>query len=263
MRDFDHYLLTRFNVKVEGWETTRKGTKVLTDDWLSHRFELFEKYCLPSVQNQSVVNFKWCIFFDTDTPERFKFKINEIASRDQFIEVFYVNNETEIVPSFLEHTSGSSSEFIITSRLDNDDLIHQDFIKTIQNLFQARNNQVIDLTRGFQMKLEGNRATFCDYHNQFNPFISLVENRNSVKTVLSREHKEWKLMKDYSEFKSSALWIEFIHENNKLNHINLSLYRSSARLLDFNLTGTKNQPWIKIFSWNVFNLLKKTYRLVR
>ncbi len=52
MKKFQRYIITRFNLKVEAWTTTKNDQKVRTEDWLKHRFELFEKYCLPSVVNQ-------------------------------------------------------------------------------------------------------------------------------------------------------------------------------------------------------------------
>ena len=41
-----HFLATRFNLPAEDWKVSRNGQKVLTDSWLKHRFEIFEKYYL-------------------------------------------------------------------------------------------------------------------------------------------------------------------------------------------------------------------------
>lgn len=40
--------------------------------WLEHRFELFERFCLPSIQNQTIKSFHWIVLFDSSTPDRFK-----------------------------------------------------------------------------------------------------------------------------------------------------------------------------------------------
>ena len=71
---FEHFIGTRFNLKVESWNKTKNGNMVLSQEWLNHRFEIFEKYTLSSILNQSSKNFKWCIFFDQDTPNVFKKK---------------------------------------------------------------------------------------------------------------------------------------------------------------------------------------------
>lgn len=57
-----HFIATRFNLKIEEWNTAKDGSVVLTEKWLEERFNLFEKYCFPSVANQSIKNFYWLIF---------------------------------------------------------------------------------------------------------------------------------------------------------------------------------------------------------
>lgn len=50
-----HFLLTRFNVKMlDKFRNDRNGTSTHTEEWLLRRFELFERYCLPSVNNQPI-----------------------------------------------------------------------------------------------------------------------------------------------------------------------------------------------------------------
>lgn len=49
---FSHYLLTRFNVVHQGlnqYALEQRGSVVQTEQWLSCRFDLFDKYCFPSV----------------------------------------------------------------------------------------------------------------------------------------------------------------------------------------------------------------------
>jgi hypothetical protein len=75
---FKHFLLTRFNLRVEDWATTKNGDQVLNDAWLMDRFRLFESYCLPSVKNQSNQDFTWFVFFDKNTPDKFKCKLGQL-----------------------------------------------------------------------------------------------------------------------------------------------------------------------------------------
>ncbi|WP_051227980.1 glycosyltransferase [Gillisia sp. JM1] len=58
---FQHYILTRFNLRAEDWTTTKNNEKVLTEEWLEERFDLFENYCFSSVRNQTNQNFKWLV----------------------------------------------------------------------------------------------------------------------------------------------------------------------------------------------------------
>ena len=60
-----HFILTRFNILL--WRQDKKGSKVRTTKWLEHRFSLFEKYCLPSIKNQTYQKFEWIVLFDSMT----------------------------------------------------------------------------------------------------------------------------------------------------------------------------------------------------
>ena len=37
-----HFIATRFNLKIEEWNTAKDGSVVLTEKWLEERFNLFE-----------------------------------------------------------------------------------------------------------------------------------------------------------------------------------------------------------------------------
>ena len=79
---FQHYLITRFNLKKEGWDTSKNNIPVLTEEWLERRFKLFETFCFPSVKHQSNQNFTWFVYFDVDTPKVFKDRILTQAEKE-------------------------------------------------------------------------------------------------------------------------------------------------------------------------------------
>ncbi len=54
-----HFLFTRFNLRNESWNSTKNANPVLTEEWLEKRFDLFERFCLPSVKAQINQNFRW------------------------------------------------------------------------------------------------------------------------------------------------------------------------------------------------------------
>lgn len=223
---FNHFLVTRFNVKVDSWSWTKNGQIPLTNQWLNHRFELFENYCLPSVKNQVSQNFKWCIFFDTDTPEFFKNKISGIADHYPVIDIVFINGNDELptaLKSFIKNNTSASCRFVITTRLDNDDLIHKDFISTIQKLYKPIKNLVIDIRCGYQVSIENETIEVRDYENKFNPFISVVEELEDQKTIMSRMHTQWESFEHVIIYKTKRLWIELTHGKNLINSRNYSL----------------------------------------
>jgi hypothetical protein len=52
----------------------KNNNKILDESWTKHRFEIFEKYCLPWINNQTNNNFKWLFYFDINTKTPFKKK---------------------------------------------------------------------------------------------------------------------------------------------------------------------------------------------
>ena len=129
---FSHYLLTRFNVVHQGlnqYALEQRGSVVQTEQWLSCRFDLFDKYCFPSVNQQSNKNFTWLVFFNTETPEKYKSKIQENAKRCPMFRPIYVEPEGDETQKAIQYIKkDTSSKYVITTRLDNDDMIHRDLI---------------------------------------------------------------------------------------------------------------------------------------
>jgi len=234
----DHFLITRFNIKVGDWNTTRSGMEVNNTDWLVHRFELFEKYCLPSVMNQSNQDFVWLIFFDTSTPDYFLNKIGRLKNDYQNLKPVFIDGIRQFIPELVRQIKNhGKSDHVITSRVDNDDLLHRDFIKTIKYLGLPSDQLIIDLQRGYQMTEVDAILEIRNYSHQFNPFISLVESRKDFQTVMNKNHRDWKKALNIKIFNKRPLWVELIHDRNKLNSIrdNLTMV-FKIDLSDFGLT---------------------------
>lgn len=248
---FQHFLVTRFNLRVDSWDTTRDGEATLDDEWLEDRFSLFEKYCLPSVLNQNNKEFHWFIYFDISTPERFIPRIKEIEKCQGEIHCYFINGNKELNSAFIKSINQflhNDCEWIITTRLDNDDMIHEKFIQTIQKSFVSKNGVVIDLRKGLQINLQSKRLEVRSLNNSFNPFISLIEHRNEFQTVISRLHREWVKAEMILVSEKDPLWIEVVHKKNKLNSIDAKQqleYISSFH--EFGLSGNQFKKWSPIY----------------
>jgi hypothetical protein len=217
-----HFIITRFNVKFDDWITDRNGAPVLTENWLVERFDLFRKFCFPSVTNQTNKNFYWVIYFDVNTSTSYRNEISELIKGYSNYELIYVDGIKSLIVSFvcfIKSKLDHNDDYIITSRLDNDDSIHQDYVDTIQKLARKEDGLVIDVRKGYQIDVSSSRYEFRNYYKRFNPFISLVEKSTDFKTVISKRHKDWKDMKSIIIYQESALWIEIIHQRNKKNRV--------------------------------------------
>lgn len=238
---FKHFLATRFNIRVGNWETTKNGEMILDESWMEDRFKLFENYCLPSVKNQLNQNFIWCIFFDLNTKENYKYRIEKHANSYRNIRVFFVDGIGGMhnsLKNFINMITAGEFEFVITSRLDNDDLIHQDYIQTIQRLFRPFHNTVIDLRSGYQISIESGQNEIRNFYSPFNPFVSLIEKKECIQTIFNKMHKDWGSVENIIVYDKRQLWIELVHEKNKLNTTNRSLeYSLKFNSSEFGIDG--------------------------
>lgn len=224
-----HFIATRFNLKAPDWKTTKSGNLVLTNEWLEQRFYIFENYCLPSVKNQSNLNFKWCIFFDNETPEKYKQKIISISKEFNVIHPIFIESMEKLKETFKDFIIKNiayDDSHIITTRIDNDDIIHQDFVAIIQSLFQPKDLSVIDLQKGYQVSIDTQYPEIRLYTHPFNAFISVIEKTKSFNTVFSRMHYEWKNEKSIISYKRKRLWMELSHHENYVNHCQTGLKKA-------------------------------------
>lgn len=215
---FKHYLITRFNLNNPDWSTTKNKELLLTDEWMSHRLELFKNYCLPSVIGQQNKNFKWLIFFDSSTDDRFKEQIDKLLANKSFIYHFYIDGMPKFIPSILEFITKDAIgiDYIISSRLDNDDCIHRDFINEIQNQFNEQDFMAIDVVKGYSLQISP-KFMLGKKEHVFNPFLSLIEKTDNFQTIWKTDHNLWKKENRILKIKDKRLWLSIIHNKNKVN----------------------------------------------
>jgi len=214
---FQHYIITRFNLRRKDWNTTKNNEVVLSDSWLKERFELFENYCFPSVKNQTNQNFKWLVFFDTNTPNNYKNKINKLVDDYKNFQPFFIDGMELFIPSIIKNVSHlDDKKYIITSRLDNDDCLHKDYVSIVQSYFNKQNYMAIDIVDGYGMKI-GNKVRLGKMRHAYNPYISLIERKENFKTVWHKGHTHWKYEKNIFEVKNKPSWLTIIHQKNKSN----------------------------------------------
>jgi hypothetical protein len=214
---YHHYIITRFNLRRVGWSTARNGSLVLTDDWLANRFILFEKFCLTSMQNQTNKNFTWLVFFDIDTPEKYRQKAMEYNLRLPNFQPFFINGMPEFLPSIQNEIRKNIRPYTISSRLDNDDCVSKNFINEIQLNFEKQNFLVLDFPDGYTLQI--NPSIKIGKRKQlFNPFISIIEKNEGAKSVWQREaHSSWKKEKNLKRINDKRIWMSIIHFENKKN----------------------------------------------
>ena len=168
---FKHFILTRFNNGIYDRDDAV--------EWMEHRMELF-KDSRDSVLSQDG-EFEWILSIDERTPDRV---VDEILTDKRMKAVTY-----DIRDSFKDY---EGSEFVITSRFDNDDLYLPGAIEAIQAKFQPQLYVIdIDYMQYYngEYYTSGNKSK-GELKRMLNngPFLSLVEPAINVKTCYSRPH---------------------------------------------------------------------------
>jgi len=214
---FHHYLITRFNLRNPKWDVTKNNETLLTEEWMDHRMWLFENFCFPSVAAQSNTNFEWLIYFDSSTPEKFRKWAEELVNGKTHIRLFYIDGMPAFYPEIQKLiTAEASKPYLITSRIDNDDCIHKNFIDEIQKQFKSQDYMAIDAIKGYSLQIKPSVMIGKKEHI-FNPFISLIEKNNNPKTVWFSDHNMWKKETRITQITDKRLWMSIIHEKNKVN----------------------------------------------
>lgn len=228
---YQHFILTRFNIKL--WSKDKNGQSTQTEEWLKQRFDLFETYCLPSIQKQTQKNFKWIVLFDADTPAFYKEKIAKYQKECKHLEPRFVSAENGryFVRIFKENIVQEVKEgdILITTYLDNDDALRNDYVEEIQRLAATTYNKTFIVFKyGLQYFVQLNIATRIPYRN--NHFISFVEkctSSSAIKTVVGYgshinvgSYKGTDVLR--IEDKQKPMWIEVIHDTNMDNDVKMT-----------------------------------------
>ncbi len=221
---FNHFLLTRFNIKGLFNKKDKNNIDVLTDNWLSHRFNLFETICLPSISNQINKNFKWLVYFDTNTDSFFLDKIEKIRLKHPFFLPYFVEDSDQMFSSYkqdINNLMDNENQYLITTRIDNDDCLSKFTIEKIQSLFDCQSFQFINLYYGYAYS-ETKKVLIKKGHYNNPCGTSLIEksNENGFSTVWCGPHGSLGTMGDMLDLYDQRYWLQIFHERNLINRLN-------------------------------------------
>lgn len=229
---FNHVVLTRFNVRLNKDDHLTAPN----NEWLKHRFDLFKKFCFPTMCKQTNQNFFWYCFFDSATPDIFRKEIEKFDSLPFFNSRFTQSVNHAYVQEMLKNELGNGAEFIITTRLDNDDAVCSEFIELIQNEFEEVNKLFINFDNGLAFK-DNYIYTLRD---KSNPFISLIERLPNIKTVWSLPHNEICKSERIKHLSSPGAWLQIVHDQNVTNRIKgRMLFPRNDLLKSYNINNIK------------------------
>ena len=270
---FKHFIITQFNLRKLPYRA-----KVETDwvKWTQDRIKLFNRYCLPSFLNQSNKNFTWLIYFDSKTPQQFNHLLKELNDIS-FVKLCFADSYDHFMVKYIEDIEklSSNTEWIITTRCDNDDALQKDAVNTIQNNFIQKDEFLISLASGFTLDVMDN--TLSHYYYPMSPFISLIEStkKSEFKGIFYKEHTRWnelrlrittELLKKNKKsvfVLEKPYWLQVIHSKNVSNNFKRGLPVIKAKDLnsDFGINiQTKRQSIFKITDYYHYVLWKRYFK---
>ncbi|MGA3171440.1 MAG: glycosyltransferase [Chthoniobacteraceae bacterium] len=213
-----HVILTRFNVPIGGREKAIR----MQGAWLSERFALFSDFCLPSVLDQTCKKFKWIIFFDRETPGEFKERIREFsAGNDQIVPYFVESWSAEIVRAAIDSVRATSHRWLLSSRLDNDDAIHERFIESLQTNLQPESFEYYNFPDGL---IYANERLYS-WEDRSNAFLSRLEPIEGFKTAWELQHPDVIRLHRVKQLGLRNAWVQNVHGTNVSNKIRGRLVR--------------------------------------
>lgn len=187
MTEFNHFLITRFNVRSQtGFDSKfPDNPDAITDEeYLEYRFSLFDRYCYPTARAQTSADFTWLVFFDSATPQSCKKRIEKYSEWRIFVPVFVSGFNEHSVRCAINERITEKARYIITTRLDSDDGICRDYIEMIQDNFREKSGEIINFNWGYYITHPGGKVYLRE--RAVNTFCSLIEDREDFHTVFFR-----------------------------------------------------------------------------
>lgn len=212
--DFEHVIMTRFNLATPGRESSLRNRP----GWLAERFDLFERYCLPAMAAQTVKAFHWIVYFDENTPDEFRRRIEACREVAPFTPYY-----TGLFPSTgwarsIHETYSFTPALLLTTRLDNDDALAVDYVERVQAEVRRRQLQPggYNMLHGFIM---AGGAVYRLAHPSNAFFSLLTAYGKDVVTAPSIQHMELSSYGSVIQVEGPGAWLQIVHGNNVSNKI--------------------------------------------
>ncbi|MBZ4486909.1 glycosyltransferase [Microbacterium sp. cx-55] len=207
----DHVLLTRFNLPTPGPESLVRAR----DGWLRERIDLFERYTIPSVDRQTVGGVPWIVYLDPQSPAWLLDRLRPYVDRGLFTPLYRDAVTWVDVAADARALTGASGDVLLTTNLDNDDALADDFVERLQRLARRHRHAVIYLTSG----LIAHGDDLYLRRDRRNAFCSVVESWESPGTAWNDWHTL--LPRHYPAVTEAGApaWLQVVHGGNVSNRI--------------------------------------------
>jgi hypothetical protein len=215
MGGVQHFVFTRFNLRASPAAPTDTA---ISTAWLKRRFELFERFCLPTMRAQQLQDFTWLVLFDTETPTWARTIIDQYASWECFVPVFLPPGFDHGARRLMQRFLKDGTRTLVTTRLDSDDGLASDYVSSVRVVEHTREPLVLQYPTGFVW--HGGRL-YLDRQerNAFCTLIEPVRAKSEVSTILRGSHSEVDRLGRLLNISAEPGWLQVIHGGNIENHV--------------------------------------------
>lgn len=223
----EHFILIRFSTRFSSSpEFEKKINKLFDENRLDFRFYLFENFCLKSLVNQTLIDFKVIIIYDQNLPTKYKNKLIELIKNYNFIILHKWNLSDSLTSNkwLIQYLPKNYNNYIITTRMDDDDMINYNLNYKLKNYIKKYSclNNMISFKGG----------NFLNYFSK-DKMILVPINYSSLGIYLTKIHKindgnvynhihhKHSLQKKIIKFNNAFIVVNHIYENdNRLERFN-------------------------------------------
>jgi len=218
--DYHHFIITRFNVNIYDIDFPAR----LEETWLAERFDLFQRFCFPSIRAQHNQNFTWLVLFDEQTPMQYKAVINAYAKYENFVPL-YCGAFKAINPTVAGKMQemAPAAEWFLSTRVDNDDALAVGYTHVVQEVVNRMSEEQLKpsdtLYINFPKGLQWFEGDYYDFEDATNAFVSFIERRHDPHTVYWVEHCDIYKVAPVIQAETKPLWLQNVHDLNVYNYV--------------------------------------------
>jgi len=219
---YQHFILIRFSLAFV--HNNMNGIDVVLDEnRLKTRFDLFERFCLPSLIHQKKkTNVLVLIKITNNLPIHWKERLYSLIKNYNHIKIqefdaFNSSYKYALSNESLKPYINQNTKLLLTTRLDDDDALHRIFTHHVRRFAKNKyNNKIISYPNGFQYHTNNKL-----FHKRNYPRIALgltlvqkINNKKFINGVYSKEHTKWH---KYTKciYPKKIMWVRTMHEQNR------------------------------------------------
>lgn len=210
----DCVLLTRFDLPSGGDEQVVRAQ----EGWLRNRWELFERYCVPSVVGQTDRALTWIAYFDPLGPEWLAARVAPLAAGGVLHPVRREQVSTaDLLADIAECVGPERGSTLTTTNLDNDDALAADFVARLRAV--AGRTAPARTAVYFEDGLIRSAGRLYVRRDPTNAFCSVAEPWEGAVTCWTDWHNRLADHMPVHGERGAPAWLQVVHGQNVSNRV--------------------------------------------